>query len=567
GSRTAASNSIEDISKLIAFAHKFNAKIYITLNTLLFDEELEDAHKMIWQLYNSGADAFIIQDMGILKMDIPPLPLIASTQTHNTSPEKIKFLEDVGFKRAILARELSIDEIKKIRSQTNIELETFVHGALCVSYSGQCYLSYALGGRSGNRGACAQPCRLPMDIYDSDGKLIQKNKHILSLKDLNLSEHLNELLQAGVTSFKIEGRLKDINYIKNIVSFYRQKIDAILEDKYTPSSTGKVSHFFIPDSEKTFNRDYTSYFLHGRNSDISSFETPKSKGKYMGKISDTEKKYFKLDSNAKFHSGDGICFFDKNKTLHGTYISKIDGEKIFPDTMLHLAIGTEIFRNSDIEFERILKTETASRKILVQLFLKESEDGFQLEAKDESDNTASIIYSVKLTEAENLIKSTDALYKQLSKSGNTIFEIQKVFIPENWTKFIPISTINNARRKILEKLETEIDKSYIREEKIIIPNSIPYPEKELFFNANISNKMAEQFYRRHGCNINEYALETTKKVKDKTVMTAKHCPRFSLKMCPRYHNADSSSSFYLKINEINLSIEFDCKNCEIKINY
>ena len=315
-----------------------------------------------------------------------------------------------------------------------------------------------------------------MDIYDSDGKLIQKNKHILSLKDLNLSEHLNELLQAGVTSFKIEGRLKDINYIKNIVSFYRQKIDAILEDKYTPSSTGKVSHFFIPDSEKTFNRDYTSYFLHGRNSDISSFETPKSKGKYMGKISDTEKKYFKLDSNAKFHSGDGICFFDKNKTLHGTYISKIDGEKIFPDTMLHLAIGTEIFRNSDIEFERILKTETASRKILVQLFLKESEDGFQLEAKDESDNTASIIYSVKLTEAENLIKSTDALYKQLSKSGNTIFEIQKVFIPENWTKFIPISTINNARRKILEKLETEIDKSYIREEKIIIPNSIPYPE-------------------------------------------------------------------------------------------
>ncbi|MEQ8225541.1 MAG: peptidase U32 family protein, partial [Candidatus Eremiobacterota bacterium] len=319
GARVSAGNSPEDIKELVSFAHRYFARVYVTLNTILTDKETGQAKELMEKLYETGVDAFIIQDMGFLEMDLPPVPLFASTQCHNNSAEKIRFLEQVGFKRAILARELSLKEIKYIREKTEIELEFFVHGALCVCYSGQCYLSYAIGGRSGNRGDCAQPCRKIYSLVDESGNFIIKDKYLLSLKDLNLSGYIRELVDAGINSFKIEGRLKDINYVKNIVSFYRQKIDLA---GYKKTSSGNISINFTPDPEKTFNRGYTDYFFNGRRKDITSFNTPKSTGKSCGKILKCDKNSFYLTYHS-LKAGDGICFFDDTSILRGTSVKKV----------------------------------------------------------------------------------------------------------------------------------------------------------------------------------------------------------------------------------------------------
>lgn len=334
GAREAAYNTVESIKQVADFAHQYYAKVYVTLNTLLKDDELAPAEMMIRQLEKIGIDGLIIQDAGLLELDLLDLPIIASTQMNNDTPEKVRFLQDVGFSRAILARELTLEQIRQIRKATTIELECFIHGALCVGASGQCYMSYAIGGRSGNRGQCAQPCRRIYSVKDQDGKIIAKDRHLLSLKDLNLSEHLEELIDTGVDAFKIEGRLKDAAYVANITSFYRRRLDEIIaKKKLKRASSGTAKIDFEPNPEKTFNRGFTDYGITGNKANLGSIDTPKSMGEFVGTVTETGKDYFVIDGEQELHNADGFCFFDRQKNLAGTVINRVEGRKIYPQKM------------------------------------------------------------------------------------------------------------------------------------------------------------------------------------------------------------------------------------------
>ena len=441
------------IQEVTDFAHQYYARVYVTLNTLLHDRELPVAEKMIRRLYDIGVDALIIQDAGLLEMDLPPLPLIASTQMHTAAAEKVKFWEDVGFSRVILARELTLGQIRQIRSRTHIELECFVHGALCVGASGQCYMSYALGGRSGNRGQCAQPCRRLYRLKDQRGKVITKDRHLLSLKDLNLSDHLEELIDAGVTSFKIEGRLKDVSYVANTVGFYRQKLDAVLASKgLRRSSSGLVRLGFQPNLEKTFNRGFTDYGLTGAACSIASVDTPKSIGEYVGTVVRVEPSCFVLEGAHDLHSADGICFFDRQRNLDGTIVNRIEGRKVYPQEMHGIHIGQEIYRNFDYAFSRKLAGRIAERKIRLSLLLEESEQGLTLSAVDEDGNEAKVEIAGEKQPAQKKEAARQTILAQLTKLGNTIFECSDVQVRTKDIYFLPVSRLNAAKRELVEQL-------------------------------------------------------------------------------------------------------------------
>ena len=377
GAREAAGNPIADVERLIQYAHKYWARVYVVVNTLLYDEELDEAQRLIGQVYQAGADALIIQDAGLLELDLPPIPLFACTQMHNHTPERVAFLEQVGFQRAILARELSLPQIHEIRAKTSIELETFIHGALCVSYSGQCYLSYAIGGRSGNRGQCAQPCRRPYKLLGREGQVVSNRRYLLSLHDLNLSASLDELVDAGVCSFKIEGRLKDKTYVMNVVAHYRKLLDAVLNERaMRPTASGTIHLDFEPDPNKTFNRGYSSYFLYDRGADIAANDTPKSIGEPLGMVVSADRGSFTLEpSSPPLQPGDGICFLDANRELTGTTINRVVDRSIFPENMEHLKPGVQVFRNHDHAFTDVLVKSQSVRKIGVEMRLAAAANG------------------------------------------------------------------------------------------------------------------------------------------------------------------------------------------------
>ena len=393
GARAAAGNSLEDIAALVQHAHVYNARIYVTVNTILRDEELKDTEAMIWDLYRAGVDALIIQDMGITRLNLPPIPLHASTQMDNRTVQKVKFLADVGFRQVVLARELTLDEIAKIHAACpDTLLEVFVHGALCVSYSGQCYVSQACFGRSANRGECAQFCRLGFDMVDADGKVIARNKHLLSLKDMNQSENLEALLDAGASSLKIEGRLKDVSYVKNVTAYYRQKLDAILKRRkeYIRASSGTVKLAFRPQLDKSFSRGFTDYFVHGRNPGIFSFDTPKSLGEEVGTVKEIRGNYLTVAGVKSFSNGDGLCYLDERGKLCGFRVNRVDGNKLYPQEMPRVKPKTRLYRNFDQEFERVMQKKSAERKIAVTLRLEENNFGFTLSVTDEDDNRISL---------------------------------------------------------------------------------------------------------------------------------------------------------------------------------
>ena len=350
GARAAAGNSLEDIAELVRYAHVYNVRIYVTVNTILKDEELKDTEKMIWDLYRAGVDALIVQDMGLLELNLPPIPLHASTQMDNRTPQKVRFLAEAGFRQVVLARELSLVEIGNIHHACpDVPLEVFVHGALCVSYSGQCYVSQACFGRSANRGECAQFCRLAFYMVDADGKSIVRNKHLLSLKDLNQSEELEQLLDAGASSLKIEGRLKDVSYVKNVTAYYRQKLDSVFKRRkeYIRASSGKVKLEFKPQLDKSFSRGFTNYFLFDRNKDIFSFDTPKSLGEEMGTVKEIRGNYLTVAGIKSFNNGDGVCFLDQTGKLQGFRINRVENNKLFPQEMPRIKPRTILYRNFD----------------------------------------------------------------------------------------------------------------------------------------------------------------------------------------------------------------------------
>lgn len=569
GARSSAGNSVEDIENLCSYAHKFHSKVYVALNTILYESELRTAENLISEIYNAGADALIIQDFGILEMNLPPIPLHASTQAHNTKIEKLNFFENIGISRVVLARELSLNQITEIKSKTNIELEVFVHGALCVSYSGQCYLSHYIGGRSGNRGECAQPCRLAYDLYDKNDKLLVKNKHLLSLKDMKRADYLSDLIDIGVTSFKIEGRMKDENYLKNVTAFYRKRLDNILVNKphHKTSSLG-IFHFdFEPDDEKTFNRQYSDYFLNGRKENIHSLETPKAVGKPLGKVKFVTQNYFQIETNQQINNGDGLCFLNEKLELVGLRVEKVVEGKIFVNQISEIKKDFEIFRNLDHEYFKQLEKIENCRFIPINFTFSETEFGFTLKAEIQ-DNNYSVSQNIEIEKqtANNPEKAFENIKNQLSKTGGTIFKIAELKIDFETPYFIQSSKLNELRRSVLTELFKKLGSEFIRKEIKFVPNDYQYFENNLDYKANISNTLAEKFYRRHGVMEFEKALEISENKKNKELMTTKMCIKFNLGLCEKFQIPKKQETpKYLKYNDQTFELEFDCKNCEMKV--
>lgn len=565
GARAAAGNSIEDIKELADFAHIYNAKIYVTVNTIIYDNELEDTREMIYQLYEAGVDALIVQDMSLLEMKLPPIALHASTQTDNRTPEKVKFLEECGFSQVVLARELSLEEISNISSQCNVPLEVFVHGALCVSYSGQCYVSQACFNRSANRGECAQFCRLPLTLTDATGKIIAQDKHLLSLKDMNRSEHLEKLLDAGATSFKIEGRLKDVDYVKNVTAYYRMKLDEIFAKRteFCRGSSGKTELNFSPELSKSFNRGFTDYFLTGRKSDIASFDTPKSKGQYVGKVGEIQKKFFSINTNLDLHNGDGLCFVNQKGELQGFRINKIEGKNIFPLEMPKLRRNDAIYRNFDIDFNRALSKKSAERKIDIEIELTENNFGFTLSAKDEDGFTASIAFDSQKEKAKS--EQYDNIVRLLSKLGNTPFNAADVKIEISDNYFIPASTLTENRRKLTEAMMRVRKIRYQREIRKAVANPDMHGRKATYLD-NIANKLSVQFHKKAGISSVSPAYELSPE-RNAVVMFCKHCLKKSLGICTK-DNVESpyKEPFTLTTqNGKKFTLKFNCNRCEMHV--
>lgn len=570
GARSAAGNSIEDIKRLTEYAHFFGAKVYVTVNTILYENEIDEVKSLIDSLYTIGTDAIIIQDFGLLKLNLPPFKMIASTQTHNFELSKIKFLESLGFSRVILARELSLDEIAEIRKNTSVELETFIHGALCVSYSGRCYMSQSICNRSANRGECAQPCRPNYDLFDEKGMEILRKKSILSLKDLNLSGELEKLALAGVNSFKIEGRLKEESYIKNIVSLYSQEIDNLIDkysDKYVRSSVGKVKHLFEPDAEMSFNRGFTKYFFYGRSKDFCTMDSSGYLGEKIGTVTHNSEKGIKIDTIEKLLPGDGLVWNDHNGKVAGAKIYDIKDNNI---RLLNIdnnpGKGLQIFRNFSLDFDRKIKAKTANREIGLKISGIISRSEILLTAIDDENRTYS--YSENHTlqnEAKTDLSGT--IKAQFAKNGHFPFSISLVDISNPENLFVPIATLNLWRRNFLQ---------YIYNQRVLQnkPSGFhrnngslaPLPVRVANFDENIANSKSIEFYNSIGIKVAENAMEVTGKTKEKALMTMRYCLRFELGRCPVHQNAgEIALPWTMKNAGRSYKLVFNCSKCFMSV--
>ncbi len=567
GARSQAGNSFEDIIETIEFAHIYRAKVYITLNTILKDDELTHIKKLIWRLYEIKADGIIIQDMGILELNLPPIPIIASTQCHNYSVDRIKFLEKTGFKRVILPRETSLKEIKEIKENTNIELESFIHGALCVSYSGQCYLSYSIGGRSANRGECAQPCRKKYTLLDADGNEIVKNKYLLSLKDFNLSEKIEELILAGITSFKIEGRLKNEAYVINITSYYREIIDKVLNTYGLKRASQGISKNPVEaDIYKSFNRGYTEFNITGERKNIATVNYSTSLGEFIGIVESVKKNYFTLNTNI-LNNGDGVCFFNEYNELIGTNINKTEGNVIYPANIKGIKSGIKIYRNYNKEFDDEISKAEFTRKLPVKIKVRETPMGYLFIMTDEEKNSSCYMAAKKYEQAMQEEKAKNTMEIQLSKTGGSEFEVIKTDIKLKQIPFIRMSEINEIRRQLIKKLREIRRKNYKQSKRETSVKKIPYPEPELDYKANISNEKAKQFYIKRGVNVKEYAIEIQKNTKNKDLMTSKYCIKNQLGLCTKQAPKKKYKEPFVLKDEFNKEylVEFNCKDCIMKI--
>ena len=596
GAREKVGNSIEDIEKLCNHAAVFGAKVYVTLNTLLFDNELEQARKIAWDCYNAGVDALIVQDMALLMMDMPPIALHASTQCNNTTAEKVKFLEDVGFKQVVLARELSINEIKEIRSKTTVPLEFFVHGALCVSYSGQCYLSHVIGHRSANRGACAQPCRLKWNLEDENGNVLIANRHMLSLRDMNNSKNLEELIDAGITSFKIEGRLKDADYVKNTTAFYRQAIDEIIEKRpdLERASRGVSTPSFVPNLDKSFSRGFTDYFAHGRQKNIDAPFTPKSMGEYIGEIKkiDGKRLIVKLKEDVTLHNGDGLCFLDDDKQLQGFNVNGVEGnvilcsKEISPlpavgrNDIKKIVISSEakrsreisLYRNFDIIWQKSVENSTGNRKLPIKLEFSETSDGFKLTSVNEN---TSVCLQCQKDVAKNPEKALETIRTKLSQWGDTKFVVENIDIQLDTVYFIPASVLGEMKRQLVTELELSfrLKRNEVKRNGEILfdtmhPNTKDFSTTlemtRLSYLANVTNTLARQFYENHGVAHIDDGLEKTMPEGEIVVMTTKHCIRYANGMCSKEIGKPATPLFISNVHG-RFRLDFDCKKCCMKV--
>jgi putative protease len=572
GAREAAGNEINEIEQLVNYAHLFHAKVYVTINTILFNNELHVAERLIHSLYAIGVDAIIIQDMGILEMNLPPIPIHASTQTHNESIEHIRFLQEVGFERVILARELSTAEIGVIKKATNIELEAFVHGALCVSYSGQCYFSQAITGRSANRGACAQPCRSSYNLVDDKGNILAKSKHLLSLKDLNQSANIEALIDSGITSLKIEGRLKDVEYVKNVTAHYRKVIDSILAKKpeYRKASSGTVSFSFEPNPSRSFNRGFTSHFAAGRQLEQATINTQKAMGQYVGVVKDVSQNSFTLDSNIEIVNDDGLCFFSKNNTLIGVKVNRVASGVIYPLDLNSIFPGAKVYRNSDKAFSNLLSKNSAVRKVQCILNVEIEATTITFTLIDEDNIPTNLRCNFDFVGANDPEKSKNSIETQFKKTGDFPLSITNVIVScETRTfPFFALSQLNTWRRDLVDNHLKNRQLAHPRNNPVIEPNIVPYPSKNLSFKANVANELARKFYSRHGVETIDSAFELTDEFEGKVLMTTRYCVLHELGYCDgKKRKPDTPKKLYLQDNLHKYPLQFNCNLCKMSVLY
>ena len=578
GARQSAGNSITDIAALTEYAHKFGCKVFVTVNTIIYDNELDSTQDLINELGKIGVDAILVQDMGLLKLSLPKgVALHASTQTDNRTAEKVKWLSALGFERVVLARETSLDEICEIhKSAPDTELEAFVHGALCVSYSGVCYASEYCFGRSANRGACAQFCRLKFDLLDNEGSVIKEGLHFLSLKDMCRIESLEKLADAGVTSFKIEGRLKDINYVRNVTAAYSRKLNEIVSQRpkeYQRASLGAANITFTPNLKKTFNRGFTEYFLYGRKSNIASFYTPKAMGEYVGKVKEVRGNSFNVAGTANFANGDGLCFINSRNELEGFRINRAEGNRLFPLKIpKELKCGTALYRNNDQCFEKELNSSKEQRKIPVDITLQATEDNISITASvKDTDLKTSVCQDIKLEKAKS--PQRDNILRQLAKLGNTIFKADKVSIePEDFQWFIPNSLLSETRRSCMEQLEENIKAATDIHHTARSHENEPatkgsqnrYPMPYMY---NIANHLAEKFYEEEGIKPVRPAFEI-KKPQAPMIMQCKYCLRYETGQCKKLTDKANLLKDPLRLrlpDGKTFRLEFDCAHCMMNI--
>jgi putative protease len=591
GARATAGNDIRDLERLIAHAHRFNSRIFITLNTILRDDELEDARRMAWQVYEAGADALIIQDMGLLELDLPPIQLHASTQTDIRTPEKARFLQDAGLSQIVLARELDLAQIAAIRAATDparTTIEFFVHGALCVAYSGQCFISHAHTGRSANRGDCNQACRLPYEVLDGAGRIIAHEKHVLSMKDNNQSDNLRALIDAGVRSFKIEGRYKDLGYVKNITAHYRKLLDEIIEEgEFARASSGRTTFSFTPDPDQNFNREFTDYFVNGRKDDIGAFDTPKTPGRAIGWVTQLGDKWFELEVSDKatmLHNGDGLCYYDLQKELVGVHINRAECMnakkgiwRVFPKNDMaefkDLRKGLEINRNRDMDWVRTLEKKSSDRRIGLWAALTETADGFALTLTDEDGFVGSASLAQAHQAATDAAKAEATLREQLGRFGTTIFEVNDISLRMNQPWFVPASSLNQLRRDAVAQLEAARAKGFIRLPRALpVEPPTPFPEDTLSYLANVYNQKAHDFYVKHGVKVIDAAYESKEEEGEVSLMITKHCVRYSMSLCPKQAKGVIGVKGTIKAEPLllingkeKLKLVFDCKPCEMHV--
>ena len=555
GARAAVGNSIDDIRQLCEYAHQFDAKIYVTLNTIVYDDELEQVRSLIDELAAIGVDAVLVQDMGLLQfMDGKPFEIHASTQTDNRTADKVRWLKQLGFSRAVLARELSAEEIAEIHRQVpDIELEVFVHGALCVSYSGICYASQHCFQRSANRGECAQFCRMRFSLVDAEGAEVEHERYLLSLKDMNQSDNLDKLIEAGAVSFKIEGRLKDVAYVKNVTAAYSERLNAFIRkhpDEYCRASKGRCEYTFTPNLNRTFNRGYTTYFVNGRQPDIASFDTPKAVGEFVGRVKEIRNDSFNVAGTASFANGDGLCFLNSDRQFEGFRANRVAGNRIFPFKMpAGLRPGMALYRNNDQEFERILSKPSATRKIAISIALRAVDDGFELSANGVTVHFDAEHQLAQKSPRENIVR-------QLSKLGDTIYECAEVVVPDDFNFFIPNSQLSDMRRQLIDAMGQA--KREVKQARVGKNPGV----KELSYQNNISNHQSAAFY---GTNeLSAYEL----KGGDGPIMQCRHCLRYSLGYCVKRGGKRPTWREPLSLvlgDGRRFRLEFDCQHCQMNV--
>jgi 23S rRNA 5-hydroxycytidine C2501 synthase len=574
GARTKADNSLSDIAQLVKFAHRFNSKIFVTFNTILHDSEIEIGRKMIHELWDAGVDALIVQDMGILELDIPPIQLHASTQCDIRTVEKAKFLGEVGFSQLVLAREMTLKDIVATRAavKRDVALEFFVHGALCVAFSGNCSISHAHTGRSANRGECAQECRLPYTLKDKDGQVVAFDKHLLSMKDNDQSANMRALVDAGIRSFKIEGRYKDLRYVKNITAHYRKLLDDILKKSsgLARASDGETTFSFTPNVEKTFNRSATDYFVHGRNDDggaIGAFDAPMHMGEVLGNVIRIDAQSFDIECAAPMANGDGLTYMHKRdvRGMQANTAQEIAPQvwRIRPQITIReclgLTVGTQMHRNRDHVWEATLSKDSSVRKIAVDAYVAQTDDGLQMMLTDDAGHVGTAHVAIALEAAQDGARAAETIRTQAGKLGATIFAARDVTTQMHSPKFVPVSVLNNLRREAVEALEHARTDAYVRplRAQATIP-AAQFPFTTLSFLANVYNDFARTFYNKHGVTMIASAFEAHEEAGEVPLMVTKHCLRWSFNLCPK-------QPMVLESAGEKLTLMFDCKPCEMHV--